>query len=111
MDLSHTLVACENVGILKINFNKRIDLIELLKDQKLLNPTKSSKEILLDKDERKEYWIYIPKISLGSFDAIYRTIEDFCTKISSTNSDIILSKAHSEKDGIEVNKIINILNN
>ncbi len=110
MDLSHALIASGNVGILKINYNKRIELIELLKEQKLLNITRLSKEILFDKDERKEYWAYIPKISISSFDAIYRTIEDFCIKISNDESDIILSKAHSEKDGIEVSKIINILN-
>ncbi len=111
MDLSHALIAFGDVGIIKLNYNKRIELIELLKEQKLLNLTRLSKEILFDKDERKEYWVYIPKISLSSFDAIYRTIEDFCIKISSTESDIILSKAHSEKDGIEIGKIINILNN
>ena len=81
MDLSHALIASGNVGILKINYNKRIELIELLKEQKLLNITRLSKEILFDKDERKEYWAYIPKISISSFDAIYRTIEDFCIKI------------------------------
>ena len=111
MDLSHALIAFGDVGIIKLNYNKRIELIKLLKEQKLLNLTRLSKEILFDKDERKEYWVYIPKISLSSFDAIYRTIEDFCIKISSTESDIILSKAHSEKDGIEIGKIINILNN
>ncbi len=111
MDLSHALVAFGDVGIIKINYNKRIELIELLKEQKLLNLTRLSKEILFDKDERKEYWVYIPKISLGSFEAIYQTIEEFCIKISSTESDIILSKAHSEKDGIEINKIIETLNN
>ncbi len=111
MDLSHALIAFGDVGIIKLNYNKRIELIELLKEQKLLNLTRLSKEILFDKNERKEYWVYIPKISLSSFDAIYRTIEDFCIKISSTESDIILSKAHSEKDGIEIGKIINILNN
>lgn len=111
MDLSHALIAFEDVAILKINFDKRIELIELLKDQKLLNVTGLSKEILLNKGERNEYWVYIPKISPSSFEAIFKTIEDFCIKISNTKSDIILSKAHSEKDGIEVSKIINILNN
>ena len=111
MDLSHALIAFEDVAILKINFDKRIELIELLKDQKLLNVTGLSKEILLNKGERNEYWVYIPKISPSSFEAIFKTIEDFCIKISNTKSDIILSKANSEKDGIEVSKIINILNN
>ncbi len=111
MDLSHALIAFEDVAILKMNFDKRIELIELLKDQKLLNVTGLSKEILLNKGERNEYWVYIPKISPSSFEAIFKTIEDFCIKISNTKSDIILSKAHSEKDGIEVSKIINILNN
>lgn len=111
MDLSHALIAFEDVAILKINFDKRIELIELLKDQKLLNVTGLSKEILLNKGERNEYWVYIPKISPSSFEAIFKTIEDFCIKISNTKSDIILSKAHSEKDGIEISKIINILNN
>lgn len=109
MDLSRTLTNNDEVGILKISFSKDLNLIEKLKENKLLNLSKLSREIILQKENTCDYYAYIPKVSLSSFEALYLTLNDYCAKFDNCEHDIMLSKAHSSKDGLDVAKIMKIL--
>lgn len=109
MDLSHVLINYDDVGILKIKYNKKFNLIELLKENKLLNLTQSSKEVSLEHGDKVEYCACIPKISLGSLEALVATLNDYCEKIRDNECDIMLYKMHSSKDGYDAVKIIKSL--
>lgn len=109
MDLSHALVNNDDVGVFRICFNKEMDLIEQLKENKLLNLSKLSKEIILDNGIIIDYYAFIPKVSINSFNAFYSTLCEFCSKARKDEYDIILRKAHSAKDGTEVTNLIKIL--
>ncbi len=109
MDLSRTLTNNDEVGILKIKFNSNNNLIEELKENKLLNLTKLSKELQIVCDNQTQYFAFIPKVSLSSFEALYLTLNEYCSKLSQNECDIILSKAHSKKDGADAAKIMKVL--
>ena len=51
MDLSTALINYDEVGILKLSYNKKLDLIDGLKENKLLNLTKASKELTVNIDD------------------------------------------------------------
>ena len=110
MDLSRSLTNNDDVGLIKITCSKNLNLIDSLKENKLLNLSRLSKEISIITDETLEYYTYIPKITQDSFIALYSTLYEHCTKIKSEEYDIILTKAHTKKDGLEANKLIQILN-
>ena len=109
MDLSHALISHDDVGIIKIISKKEFNLIEKLKENKLLNLSKLSKELIFDIGESEEYFVFIPKISYSSFEAYCCAIEDYIDKIKQNECDIILSKMHSAKDGFDAVKIMTIL--
>lgn len=106
MDLSHALINSDEVGVLKITYNKKINLIEQLKENKLLNLSKLSKEIKIENEDKIEYFAYIPKISLNSFEALICALNNYFEKIRQNEYDIMLFKAHSAKDGNDAIKII-----
>ena len=106
MDLSRALTNNDDVGILKIKFDSKINLIEQLKENKLLNLSKTSKELILKYENKEEYFAYIPNISPSSFEALYLTLNEHCSKLSQNECDIILFRAHSKKDGADVAKIM-----
>lgn len=106
MDLSHALINNDEVGILKIKYNKKINLIEQLKENKLLNLSKLSKEVTLTHAEKNEYCAFIPKISYNSFEALISALNDYFEKIKQNECDIMLFKMHSAKDGYDAIKII-----
>ncbi len=110
MDLSHTLTNNEEVGVIKIKFKKQYNLIENLKQNKLLNITDSKKEFTMEDKDYINYYVFIPKISLDSFNAMILTINGYLSRIKQNEYDIILSNAHSTKNGVDVFKIIKILN-
>ena len=64
MDLSKALINNDDVGILKISSLKELNLIQTLKEQKLLNFSRLSKELIVDNFEREDFLAFIPKISL-----------------------------------------------
>ena len=106
MDLSRALTSNDDVGVLKIKFDSKINLIEQLKENKLLNLSKTSKELILKYENKEEYFAYIPNISPSSFEALYLTLNEHCSKLSQNECDIILFRAHSKKDGADVAKIM-----
>ena len=109
MDLSRTLTNNDEVGLLKISTNKELNIIEQLKENKLLNLSKLSRELTIEKGEIVEYFAFIPKISINSFEALISALNDYCSKIKTDEYDIILTKAHSTNDGADVSELIKIL--
>ena len=108
MNLSRALINNDDVGILKFVYSADINLIDSLKEQKLLNLTRLSGEAEIKSDDKIQYYVFIPKITLESFLAVYNTIYEYISKLP-RGCDIILSKAHSSKDGADVEKIIAVL--
>lgn len=104
MDLMRALTNYDDVGIIKIN-SKDFSIIDKLKENKMLNLTALSKELYIK--EENAYFAFIPKITEDSFNAFFETVNEFCNK---NNNDIILSKAHSQKDGSEISNIVKKLN-
>jgi len=109
MDLSRALTNNDEVGILKISFEKELDLIDKLKENKLLNLSKLSKNVVVQNGKNSEYYAFIPKISISSFEALYCALADYCKKYKNKQHDIMLSRAHSSKDGLDVLKIMKTL--
>lgn len=109
MDLSETLINGNSTGAIRIRAKKEINLIENLKENKLLNLSKVSKELLLEKEDEIEYLAYIPKISPSSFNAIFLTLNEYCQKLKQQNNlkeyDIILSKVYCT----DVNCLISVI--
>ena len=110
MDLSHCLINNDEVGIIRILYDKNQNIIEKMKENSLLNLSKLSKETIIENEFKNEFYAFIPKISFESFTALISAINDFCcNEIKDEACDIMLSKAHSAKDGFDVNKIMKIL--
>ncbi len=110
MDLSRILINNEDTGIIRLEANKDLNLINSLKENKLLNLSRLSKEIEIEEDGKIIYYTFIPKITSSSFEALISTIKEYCSKIKKNEYDIILSKAHSKNDGVDACDIIKILN-
>ncbi len=114
MDLSKTLINGNSTGVIKIKAKKELGIIEILKENKLLNLSKLSKEITLENNENTVYYTYIPKISSGSFNAIFSNLSEYCSKIKQEKAlkeyDIILEKSYCT-DTACLNNIIKMLDN
>lgn len=106
MDLMKALIKSDNVGIIKIKAKKSLNLIEILKEKKLINITPLSKELMLDEGDYIQYYFFIPKISYESFVALFNTLKECCSKIEVEEHDIMLSKAHSSIDGDRLRSIL-----
>ena len=109
MDLSHVLINHDEVGVLKIAFDEDLKIIEELKENKLLNLSKLSKELMFSCNEKKKYFVFVPKISLGSFEALVSALNDYLQKFRNSGCDIILTKVHSSKDGSDASNIMKVL--
>ncbi|MBR3604891.1 MAG: HAMP domain-containing histidine kinase [Candidatus Gastranaerophilales bacterium] len=109
MDLSRALTNNDEVGLIKICAHKELNIIEQLKENKLLNLSKLSREMNIDRGEIIEYFAFIPKISLSSFEALISALNDYCSKIKSDEYAIILTNAHSIRNGADVSNLIKIL--
>jgi len=109
LDLSRAITNNADVGVFRICSKKDLNLIQQLKENKILNLSKFSKEISLDNGEVIDYYAFVPKVSTSSFDAFYSSLCEYCSKIRNEEHDIILRKAHCVKDGVEVPKLIKIL--
>ena len=105
MNLLRDITNCDNIGIIRILY-KDDSLIEKLKDKKLIAQSNSIKELYCTKDDYKEYYYYIPKLSYDSFSVLYNNLESYCAQIKNDENEIILSKAHSAKDGDKIKDII-----
>ncbi|MBQ7287211.1 MAG: hypothetical protein IJW73_05560 [Candidatus Gastranaerophilales bacterium] len=109
MDLSHALINSNEVGVIRILSNVDLNIVEQLKMSKLLNLTKLSKDFERKDEFKSDYFAFIPKITSGSFEALCSGLEEYCAKFKNDEYDIILSKAHCAKDGVDMMKIMKIL--
>ena len=101
MNLSKALINSET-GVIKISFNDSDkNIIQNLKDNKILVLGKNSKEYTLQKNDHFEYYAYIPNISNSSFIAVTSTLVDYCNKNSQNSCGIMFSKVHSSTDGCD----------
>ena len=106
MNLSRALINNE-VGVFKILYkNSDSDLIDTLKEQKIINTGKNSKEFILKNENYSEYYMYITNVSNSSFCAICSTITEYCSVNLGDSCDIMFTKAHSSTDGNDANTII-----
>ena len=107
MDLSHYLVANSDVGIIKIKSDNLQKLVDELKENKLLNLTTLSKEVV----KNGEYFVCLPKVSNSSFEAITRSISEYVNKYSAENNCVTMLKScHSSNYANDLSKIITALN-
>ncbi len=109
LDLSCALRSCDDVGVIRIVSNKDTNIINILKDNKLLNLTKLSKEAIFETQDNIDYYAFIPKITQSSFDSLFGAIFEYSQKIKQKECDIMLYKAHSMQYGSDLSKIIKIL--
>lgn len=111
MDLSHILVNNDDTGIIKLEFNSEFDLIEKLKENKILNLSGFSKEVKIQQDKKTIYFAFIAKISASSFEAITKTIKDYCQKLNKDKYDIILKSTYNYDKNYDAHRMIDNLNN
>ena len=64
---------------------------------------------MLSGENANEFYAYVPKISLDSFDALICTLNDYCKKFDTQECAIIVSGAHSKRDGSDASCLIKIL--
>ncbi len=101
MNLSKALINSET-GLIKISFaDSDKNIIQNLKDNKILVLGKNSKEYTKTKKDHLEYYAYIPNISSSSFGAVTSTLLDYCNKNSQNSCGIMFSKVHSSIDGCD----------
>lgn len=114
MDLSKTLINGNSTGVIKIKAKKELNIIEILKENKLLNLSKMSKEMTLENNDNITYCTFIPKISSGSFNAIYSNLSEYCSKFKQEKAlkeyDIMLEKIYCA-DTTCINNVIKMLDN
>ncbi len=110
MDLSHALVNSEDLGVVKLTYGNELNLIEELKNNKILNLTRYSKEVILNNADKNEYYAYIAKISSGSFEAISKSIQEYCQNKYSQTHDIILKSVYNYDKNYDAHRIIEKLN-
>jgi len=110
MDLSKALNNSTDIGIIKINYDKNLNLIESLKEQKILNFSKLSKETTLYQNDKNTYLVFIPKITQNSLETLFELIKEFSEKIKTSEHDIILSKLHCSQFGSNIEDIFEALN-
>ncbi len=111
MDLSHVLTNNEDIGIIKISYNSDLNLIEELKANKILNLTRLSKELIIENSNKTDYYVFIAKISSGSFEAITKTISDYCLNKDKNKHDIILKSIYNYDKNTDAFCMIENLNN
>ena len=80
---SRVLINNSDVGVLKIVSKNTLDIVDKLKENKLLNLSKLSKELHINDGDSIEYYAYIPKISLDSFEVMCSALNNYCSKESS----------------------------
>ena len=103
MNLMRDITKFDDIGLIKISFEKDMNLIDELKEFKLIIQTQTSKELLIENDNCNDYYLYIPKISFDSFDVMYSNLRNYCI---SKRKSITLLKSHTQKD---VNKFKDII--
>lgn len=106
MDLSHALTNNPDTGAIMIEFDNDSNLIEELKEKKILNLTRFSKETEIKTQGKTQYFAFIPKISQSSFEAIAKTIGEYCK-----NNDIILKSTYNFDKNNDSHQMIKLLNN
>lgn len=108
MDLSKALISNSDIGVIKIAYDKDLDLIEKLKEQNMLNFTKLSKEVVIEEEEKNIYLAFVPKITLNSFDSLFELIKDFSNKVKA-DYDIMLNKVHCSQFENNIEEIFDAL--
>ncbi|MBQ2983321.1 MAG: GAF domain-containing sensor histidine kinase [Candidatus Gastranaerophilales bacterium] len=106
MDLLRSLTNNDDVGLIKINHKKDLNLIEDLKNNKMLNLSRLSKEIVIEKEDIVEYCAFIPHITLASYEAMVGLIDNYSKQINANENDIIISSLHSAKNGKDAVELV-----
>ena len=109
MDLLKTMTKHDNTAIIKIEAKLELNLIEELKEKKIINLTKQSKEFSIEDSDYVTYCYFIPEISQESFNAMFETLSNYCKKINENEYDILLSGAHCSQSPESVVEIANSL--
>ena len=105
MNLMCDVINTQDVGIFKIVYGRNDNLIDELKEKKLIPTLQLSNELYVKTDENIEYYCYIPKISYESFNVLFKNIEKYC---SQKDNEILLAKSHTFKNGEKIKDIIKI---
>ncbi len=109
MDLLHTIINYSDTGLIKIIFSSNLNLIELLKENKLLNITRLSKEFIEQNNSKNDYIAFMPKISNSSFNAMFASINVFCQnfilKENLSENDIILKKMYCTNENFDIDSL------
>ena len=115
MNLLHSITNNSDCGVIKITFNNKINISDILKENKVLNLSRLSSEFLDKKSDMYNYFVFIPKVSESSFNALYSTVEDFCSRncfdLYGKKCDIMLKKIYFANNSFDVSVIENFLNN
>ncbi len=108
MDLAQNVANSDSVGVIKIVYKDKIELIDNLKDKKLVINAPASHELILNNDNIIQYYFYTPDISYDSFVAFYNNIKNYCIEVNNEDNDITLLSYHSSKD---LDKIRDVISN
>ena len=115
MNLLHNITNNSDCGVIKIVCKNKVDIADILKENKILNFSKAANEFLDKKSDICNYFIFVPKVSESSFSALYSAIEDFCNRncfdIDGDKCDIMLKKIYFANVSFDVSVIENFLNN
>ena len=109
MDLLKAMTKHDNVGIVKIEAKLEYNLINELKEKKIIALSKQSKEVEIENSDYVTYCYFVPEISQESFGAMFETLNNYCKKINANEYDILLSGAHCSQSPEGVVEIANSL--
>ena len=106
MDINHALSSCEEVGVIHIKENSNCGFIDEIIKENIIKLTKKSKEYR----EENSYFVLLPDTTQTAVDFMGKAILSLVQKQDNKNCDIVLKKAHTNKDGKELLKILNKVN-
>ena len=106
MDINHALSSCEEVGVIHIKENPNCGFIDEIIKENLIKLTKKSKEYR----EKSNYYVLLPDITQNAIDFMEKSVLSQIQKQDDKKCDIVFKKAHTNKDGKELLKILDKIN-
>ena len=106
MNLMRAVVNNEDLGIIKISYKKELNVINELKEKKLIVKSAATKDLTVENAQNTDYYFFMPKISYDSFNALYNSLEGHCARLSEVEGDIVLNRAHTSRDVEKVKNIV-----
>ncbi len=106
MDINHALSSCEEVGVIHIKENPNCGFIDEIIKENLIKLTKKSKEYR----EQNDYYVLLPDITQNAIDFMEKSVLSQIQKQDDKKCDIVFKKAHTNKDGKELLKILDKIN-